>query len=92
MNLSRHGMQRLDFTRMQPDAGSDVKNVSTSAVKSADGKHYIVNGSKKWITNASASFNMYVNSADFRKSGATTSPPPSEPLASPVTPKGLLSS
>ncbi len=29
-------------------AGSDVANIHTTAVKSEDGKHYIVNGSKKW--------------------------------------------
>ena len=28
-----------------------MKNVAASAVKSADGSHYIVNGEKKWITN-----------------------------------------
>ncbi|ODH34607.1 hypothetical protein ACO22_03067 [Paracoccidioides brasiliensis] len=35
----------------EPDAGSDVANITTRATKSADGKHYIINGSKKWITN-----------------------------------------
>jgi alkylation response protein AidB-like acyl-CoA dehydrogenase len=35
----------------EPNAGSDVSNVQTSAVKSACGKFYIVNGVKKWITN-----------------------------------------
>ena len=42
-----------DDCLVQPEAGSDVKNLSTTAVKSADGTHYLVNGSKKWITNAS---------------------------------------
>ncbi|KKZ65541.1 hypothetical protein EMCG_08614 [[Emmonsia] crescens] len=38
----------------EPDAGSDVANITTTATKSADGKHYIINGTKKWyaITNA----------------------------------------
>jgi len=35
----------------EPAAGSDVANLTTTAVKTADGKHYIVNGEKKWITN-----------------------------------------
>ncbi|KAJ5506437.1 Acyl-CoA dehydrogenase N-terminal [Penicillium expansum] len=35
----------------EPEAGSDVANITTTAVKSADGQHYILNGSKKWITN-----------------------------------------
>ena len=35
----------------EPSAGSDVANLKTEAVKTPDGKHYIVNGEKKWITN-----------------------------------------
>ncbi len=35
----------------EPSAGSDVANIQTTAVKTPDGKHYIVNGLKKWITN-----------------------------------------
>ncbi|KAI9706244.1 MAG: hypothetical protein M1820_004819 [Bogoriella megaspora] len=33
----------------EPDAGSDVANIQTTAVK--EGQFYKVNGSKKWITN-----------------------------------------
>ncbi|KAL1847790.1 hypothetical protein Plec18167_002522 [Paecilomyces lecythidis] len=36
----------------EPSGGSDVANIQTTAVKSADGKSYIVNGVKKWITGA----------------------------------------
>lgn len=32
-------------------AGSDVAGLRTTAKKTPDGKHYIVNGTKKWITN-----------------------------------------
>lgn len=32
-------------------AGSDVAGLRTTATKTPDGKHYIVNGTKKWITN-----------------------------------------
>jgi alkylation response protein AidB-like acyl-CoA dehydrogenase len=35
----------------EPYAGSDVANLRCSATKTPDGKHYIVNGEKKWITN-----------------------------------------
>ncbi|GIZ44939.1 hypothetical protein CKM354_000812300 [Cercospora kikuchii] len=35
----------------EPEAGSDVAGMTTTAEKSKDGKHYIVNGAKKWITN-----------------------------------------
>ena len=34
----------------EPDAGSDVQNIKTRAIKNGD--HYIVNGSKTFITNA----------------------------------------
>ncbi|KAJ5980836.1 hypothetical protein N7481_008134 [Penicillium waksmanii] len=33
----------------EPDAGSDVANIRTTAIR--DGDHYVVNGAKKWITN-----------------------------------------
>lgn len=36
----------------EPSGGSDVANIQTTAVKTSDGKHYIVNGWKKWITGA----------------------------------------
>lgn len=34
----------------EPSGGSDVANIETTATKSPDGTHYIVNGYKKWIT------------------------------------------
>lgn len=33
-------------------AGSDVLGLQTTAKLSEDGKEWIINGSKKWITNA----------------------------------------
>ena len=35
----------------EAQAGSDVFGLQTNAKKSEDGKHWIVNGTKKWITN-----------------------------------------
>eukprot|EP01125_Pyxidicula_operculata_P020348 TRINITY_DN750_c0_g1_i2.p1 TRINITY_DN750_c0_g1~~TRINITY_DN750_c0_g1_i2.p1 ORF type:complete len:427 (+),score=115.31 TRINITY_DN750_c0_g1_i2:39-1319(+) len=35
----------------EPSAGSDVANINTTAKLTEDGKYYIVNGEKKWITN-----------------------------------------
>lgn len=32
-------------------AGSDVAGLKTTATKTEDGKHWIINGTKKWITN-----------------------------------------
>jgi len=39
----------------EPFVGSDVAAMQTTAVKSACGKFYIVNGTKKWITNGTFS-------------------------------------
>ncbi len=36
----------------EPGAGSDANSGKTKAVLSSDGKHYIMNGQKMWITNA----------------------------------------
>lgn len=45
------GDKRICLCITEPDAGSDVANIRTTAQKTPDGKHYIVNGTKKWITN-----------------------------------------
>lgn len=45
------GKKRICIAITEPDAGSDVANIQTRAEKSKDGKYYIVNGTKKWITN-----------------------------------------
>lgn len=36
----------------EPDSGSDARAAKTTAVPTEDGKHYILNGQKMWITNA----------------------------------------
>ncbi|KAK5074158.1 hypothetical protein LTS08_005116 [Lithohypha guttulata] len=46
-------------------AGSDVAGLKTTAEKTPDGKHYIINGTKKWITNG-----MF---ADYFVTGCKTS-------------------
>ncbi|KAI9807933.1 MAG: hypothetical protein M1825_005239 [Sarcosagium campestre] len=46
-----NGDKRICLAITEPDAGSDVANLSCEAKLSEDGKHYIVNGEKKWITN-----------------------------------------
>lgn len=45
------GRKRTCIAITEPEAGSDVANITTTAHKSADGKTYIINGTKKWITN-----------------------------------------
>ncbi|MCF6287512.1 MAG: acyl-CoA dehydrogenase family protein [Candidatus Hydrogenedentes bacterium] len=39
------------FALTEPDAGSDPANMVTTATLTEDGKHYIINGQKLWITN-----------------------------------------
>lgn len=45
-----NGEKRICLAITEPDAGSDVANLTCEAKLSEDGKHYIVNGEKKWIT------------------------------------------
>lgn len=44
------GERRTGVGLTEPDAGSDLQGIRTTAV--LDGDHYIVNGTKTWITNA----------------------------------------
>jgi len=39
------------YSLTEPDAGSDANGVKSTAVKSADGKYYILNGKKSYVTN-----------------------------------------
>ncbi|CAO3623845.1 unnamed protein product [Cunninghamella blakesleeana] len=45
------GRKRICLAITEPYTGSDVASIRTTAKLSPDGKHYIVNGVKKWITN-----------------------------------------
>jgi acyl-CoA dehydrogenase family protein 9 len=40
------------FCLTEPGSGSDAQAMKTSAVLSADGSHYVMNGQKIWISNA----------------------------------------
>ncbi len=40
------------FALTEAEAGSDAMNIRTTAVLDPEGTHYVVNGSKQWITNA----------------------------------------
>ena len=48
------GELMASFALTEPDAGSDAASLRTTAIKAVDseGEHYIVNGSKRYITNA----------------------------------------
>src|SRR5262249_46373887 len=45
------GEKLAAFALTEPEAGSDAGNVQTTAVPSPDGKTYILNGEKRYITN-----------------------------------------
>src|SRR5213076_3252636 len=47
------GGQLAAFALNEEQAGSDAANVQTTATPSADGSHFILNGEKRYITNAS---------------------------------------
>src|SRR5467141_432337 len=46
------GEQLGAFALTEKEAGSDAANVQTTATPSADGSHFILNGEKRYITNA----------------------------------------
>ena len=45
------GEWKASYCLTEPNAGSDANSGKTKAVLSADGKSYIINGQKMWITN-----------------------------------------
>ena len=46
------GELKAAYCLTEPGSGSDALGAKTKAVLSEDGKHYILNGQKMWITNA----------------------------------------
>jgi acyl-CoA dehydrogenase family protein 9 len=45
------GRKLAAFALTEPEAGSDAANVQTTATPTADGKTYVINGQKRYITN-----------------------------------------
>ena len=45
------GEWKAAYCLTEPDSGSDANSGKTRAVLSEDGKHYVLNGQKMWITN-----------------------------------------
>ena len=45
------GEQLAAFALTEPEAGSDASNVQTTATPTADGEAYLLNGTKRYITN-----------------------------------------
>lgn len=49
------GEQIAAFALTEPEAGSDASNVQTTATPTADGSGYVLNGTKRYITNGAIS-------------------------------------
>ena len=45
------GEWKAAYCLTEPDSGSDANSGKTKATLTADGKHYLINGQKMWITN-----------------------------------------
>jgi alkylation response protein AidB-like acyl-CoA dehydrogenase len=45
------GEWKAAYCLTEPDSGSDANSGKTKAVLTPDGKHYVINGQKMWITN-----------------------------------------
>jgi alkylation response protein AidB-like acyl-CoA dehydrogenase len=45
------GEWKASYCLTEPDSGSDANSGKTKAVLTKDGKHYLINGQKMWITN-----------------------------------------
>ncbi len=45
------GEWKAAYCLTEPDSGSDANSGKTKAALTADGKHYVINGQKMWITN-----------------------------------------
>lgn len=45
------GECKAAYCLTEPDSGSDANSGKTKAIPTADGKHYLINGQKMWITN-----------------------------------------
>ena len=62
------GEKKVAFAQTEPDAGSDPGGMRTTAVK--DGNHYVINGTKRFITGANKAHFMQLMAATDRAKGS----------------------
>ena len=62
------GEKRACFAQTEPDAGSDPASMRTTAVR--DGDHYVINGTKRFITGAGKADFMQLMAATDRAKGS----------------------
>ncbi|HEY1582658.1 MAG TPA: acyl-CoA dehydrogenase family protein [Chthoniobacterales bacterium] len=69
-----NGEQLAAFALTEREAGSDAANVQMQATPSEDGSHYILNGEKRYITNASIAqvLTVMARTPDPKKPGKTS--------------------
>jgi alkylation response protein AidB-like acyl-CoA dehydrogenase len=65
------GTSQASYALSEPDAGSDVASMTTKAVR--DGDHWLVSGTKCWITNAGISdlYTVFARTSNDRHKGIT---------------------
>lgn len=65
------GESQASYALSEPDAGSDVASMTTRAVR--DGDHWVITGTKCWITNAGISdlYTVFARTSDDRHKGIT---------------------
>ena len=64
------GEWKAAYCLTEPDSGSDANSGKTKAVLSEDGKHYVLNGQKMWITNGGFA-DLYIVFAKIDENGQT---------------------
>jgi len=62
------GEKKVAFAQTEPDAGSDPGGMRTTAVR--DGNHYVINGTKRFITGANKAHFMQLMAATDRSKGS----------------------
>jgi alkylation response protein AidB-like acyl-CoA dehydrogenase len=65
------GTSQASYALSEPDAGSDVASMTTKAER--DGDHWVLNGTKCWITNAGISdvYTVFARTSPDRHTGIT---------------------
>lgn len=66
------GKKFAAFCLTEPSCGSDANSIKTRAELSPDGKHYILNGSKIWITNGGIAETLTVFAQTPQTEGGVT--------------------
>ncbi|KAL1232818.1 Very long-chain specific acyl-CoA dehydrogenase [Trichinella spiralis] len=74
------GKKIAAFCLTEPSSGSDANSIKSYAAKSSDGKHYVLNGNKIWISNGGFAdvFTVFAKTSVQANDGVTSGPPESK--------------